>query len=192
MTPSPSKTSRRPQEMFGFSAVALLAFSTTFTSLTAAFPRPLTRIRRATQDATLLPLSALPTEATTHVPQPNELFYYRIPNTDLTLWVRDSGSRLPIIDILACIHSLGLYIMRQIIAYGGDSTPKSVEYRHGRVHLAFDPLPGLNLTGAGKVADAMEAVVISDNWTFASHFTVIDKEKGTVGHLRVMHLRSGG
>ncbi|KAL8961574.1 MAG: hypothetical protein Q9193_001890 [Seirophora villosa] len=126
-----------------------------------------------------------------HNPQPNELFYYRVPNTALTLWVRDTGSRLPISDIRACIHSLELYIMRQTMAYGGDSAPEPVGYHKGVVHLAFDPLPGLNLSWAGAVADAMKAVVMRENWTFASHFTVIDEEKGTVANVRMTYAYRG-
>ncbi|KAI4203601.1 MAG: hypothetical protein LQ346_001748 [Caloplaca aetnensis] len=179
--------------MFCFSALTLL--STAFTSVTAAavVARPLSLINPAIRNATLSPSSVLRNVTTTDNPHPNELFHYHIPQTSLTLWVRDWGSPLPIDDINACLHSLGLFIFRQIVRQGADRAARPAAYRHGNVNLAFDPLPGMmSWSTAGEVADALEAIVANDRWTFASHVAVVDERVGgTVGYLQVVYEAPG-
>ncbi|KAL8905663.1 MAG: hypothetical protein Q9207_002477 [Kuettlingeria erythrocarpa] len=176
--------------MLCFGALTLL--STAFASVAAAavVARPLSLINPAIRNATLTPVSVLRNDTSLQLPHPNELFYYRIPDTSLTLWIRDWGSRLPIDDINACLHSLGLFIVRQSLRDGRDGDAKGVMYRHGVVNLTFNPLPGMmTWLAAGEVADALEAIVANDAWTYASHVTVLNErvQPQTVGFLQVVY-----
>ncbi|KAL8966778.1 MAG: hypothetical protein Q9197_005796 [Variospora fuerteventurae] len=119
----------------------------------------------------------------------NEIFYYQVPGTSFVLHIRDTGDRLPLDDINACLQSLGVYILRQITIYGdGHATPRS--FRHGVVRLLFTPL-GITWIGAEEVVDAMEAIVINHHLTYKSHVTIEDQNIGLVGHLSIVYQAPG-
>lgn len=51
----------------------------------------------------------------------------------------------------------------------------------------------MSWSAAGEVADALEAIVANDRWTYASHVTVVDEkvETRTVGSLQVVYKAPG-
>ncbi|KAL8723790.1 MAG: hypothetical protein Q9181_007198 [Wetmoreana brouardii] len=111
----------------------------------------------------------------------NDLFYYHIPGTTINLYVRDTGDRLPYNDISACLLSFGVYIVRQITIHG-DGPAFTQHNIHGSVMLNFVPHQ-MTWKDTGKVIDALETIVAKDNWTFASHVSIEDQDKGVIGYL---------
>ncbi|KAI4189237.1 MAG: hypothetical protein L6R41_001617 [Letrouitia leprolyta] len=100
----------------------------------------------------------------------NDTFFYHIPDTNLNLYVRDVGSRLPFDDISSCLQSLGIYIIRQI-AIRGNEPAIARAFRHGTVFLDFNPA-GITWMDAGEVTDALEKIIANDSWTWATHVTI--------------------
>ncbi|KAL8981791.1 MAG: hypothetical protein Q9177_005466 [Variospora cf. flavescens] len=119
----------------------------------------------------------------------NGIFYYRVPGTSFTLYIRDTGDRLPLDDINACLQSLEVYILRQITIYGdGHANPRT--FRHGVVRLLFTPL-GISWMGAVEVVGAMETIVTNHHMTYKSHVTIEDQNVGLIGHLSITYQAPG-
>ena len=121
----------------------------------------------------------------------NSVFYYHIPGTPLTLYVRDIGDRLPFDDIHASLESLEVFFVRQI-AVRGDGPSLNRVTRHGTVQAAFHPV-AMTWTTAVEVVDALETIMANDNWTWSSHVTVIDAtlQQTTVGYLTISYRAPG-
>lgn len=119
----------------------------------------------------------------------DNVFYYHIPRTNIDLYLRSTGDRMPRQEINACLQSLGIYIVRQIILYGdGPATAKIT--LHGTVFLNFVPV-AINWKATGRVVDALETLVASENWTFATVVTIEEQYRGIVGYLTLTYRAPG-
>lgn len=119
----------------------------------------------------------------------NATFIYGISGTSLVLYINDNGDRLPADDINACLQDLSAYIIRRI-TFHGEGRANAKNFRHGVVRLLFTPI-GITWMDAGKVVDALEAIVADDHWTFASHVKVEDRNVGITGYLTIGYQASG-
>ncbi|KAI4177597.1 MAG: hypothetical protein LQ348_005789 [Seirophora lacunosa] len=113
----------------------------------------------------------------------NATFVYGISGTGLVLYINDNGERLPEDDINACLQDLSAFIIRRI-TFHGDGRANAKNFRRGVVRLLFTPI-GITWKDAGKVVDALEAIVTNDHWTFASHVKVHDRNVGIIGYLTI-------
>lgn len=119
----------------------------------------------------------------------NNVFYYHIPRTNIDLYLRSTGDRMPRQEINACLQSLGIYIVRQITLYGdGPATAKIT--LHGTVFLNFVPV-GINWKATGRVVDAFETLIATENWTFATAVTIEEQYRGVVGYLSLTYRAPG-
>ncbi|KAL8951238.1 MAG: hypothetical protein Q9222_002766 [Ikaeria aurantiellina] len=120
---------------------------------------------------------------------PNPLYYYHIPQTTLTLYIQDTGSRLPRANILSGLESLGVDIVYRI-QRTGDGPARKLYIREGSVAISFTPAPReLSWIDLREVIDAMEAIVEHDDWTFACQVTVSDSraQPQAVGSLTIVY-----
>lgn len=97
----------------------------------------------------------------------------------------DTGDRLPLADIIYCLHSLETDIGQQIARRGGSLSTNRI-YNHSAVRVAFTPLK-MTWKIAGKVVSALIAITNDDHWTYASHVTVSDVYDGRVGDLSIAY-----
>ena len=115
---------------------------------------------------------------------------YHIPDTTLKIYVMNIGSPLPIADINACLASLSMHIIRQILIHGDSPAARPVRtWHHGLVDVSFDPR-GITWDAAGEVVDALERIIDHDKWTFASYVRVEDEREGLKGYLSITHHRA--
>ncbi|KAL8955671.1 MAG: hypothetical protein Q9193_006562, partial [Seirophora villosa] len=131
------------------------------------------------------------TERANPAPSPglNAAVSYEIPGTSLVLYVNDNGDRLPEDDINACLQDLSAYIIRRI-TFHGDGRANAKTFKRGVVRLLFTPI-SITWRDAGKVVDALEDIVATDHWTFASHVKVQERNVGVIGYLSIAYQASG-
>ncbi|KAL9584242.1 MAG: hypothetical protein Q9212_002246 [Teloschistes hypoglaucus] len=119
----------------------------------------------------------------------NSSLYYHIPRTNIDLYLRSTGDRMPRQEINACLQSLGIYIVRQIILYGdGPATAKIT--LHGTVFLNFVPV-AIQWKATGRVVDALETLVATENWTFATVVEIEEQYRGIIGYLTLTYRAPG-
>lgn len=116
-------------------------------------------------------------------------FSYHIPRTNIDLSLRSTGDRLPRREINACLQSLGIYIVRQIILYGDGPATAKINL-HGTVFLNFAPT-SITWKDTGRVVDALERLVATENWTFATVVNIQEQQVGTVGYLTLTYRAPG-
>ncbi|KAL8771468.1 MAG: hypothetical protein Q9209_003138 [Squamulea sp. 1 TL-2023] len=120
----------------------------------------------------------------------HSVLHYHIPDTNIDLYLRDTGDRLSTVDLSICLDRLGDEIIWKIATYGEHAFSTFKIFRFGSVSVVFAPLR-ITWMDAGEVTDALEAIVVRAGWTYAAHITVVDKSVGRVGLLNFKYKGPG-
>ncbi|KAL8786941.1 MAG: hypothetical protein Q9213_002483 [Squamulea squamosa] len=120
----------------------------------------------------------------------HNILRYHVPNTNIDIYLRDTGDRLSLLYLSICLDRLGYEIIREITINGEHAFSTPQIFRYESVSVVFMPRD-ITWMDAGEVIDALEALVSRGGWTYASHITIVDMKKGTLGYLNFKYKAPG-
>ena len=112
---------------------------------------------------------------------------FQILNTDLSFFLKDHGSPLPLEDLLLCVEKAETIIFDRI-SRRGDAPMYETNFFYGRVLIKVLPRPGMTLAEVGTVLVNYNKFVATHDWTYVAFIIVYQNYRRLLGQLDITYV----